>query len=86
MSISIDSASWSSALVNDFHCCRKAHDLNKQSAGLAGNTCSIVNLFLVVHRDQHKAPKPTQKMCLDTPERLEAKLRNSAKEAGAQDT
>ena len=85
MSISIDSASWSSALVNDFHCCRKAHDLNKQSSGLAGNTCSIVNLFLVVHTDQHKAPN-TQKMCLDTPERLEAKLRNSAKEAGAQDT
>src|SRR4051812_21712460 len=79
-------ASLSSSLVNNLHCCRNIQVLNKQSAGLAGKTCSIVNLFLVVHRDQHMPAKPTQNSLLWAPTKELAKMRRSEKEVGAQET
>ena len=79
-------ASLSSFLVNKLHCCRNIQVLNNQSAGLAGKTCSIVNLFLVVHKDQHMAAKPTQNNLLWAPTKELAKARKSAKEVGAQET
>ena len=60
--------------------------LNEQSVGLAGKTCSIVNLFLVVHKDHHIAAKHTQKILLWAPTRLLAKRRRSEKEDGLQAT
>ena len=72
-------ASLSSSLVNNLHCCRNIQVLNKQSAGLAGKTCSIVNLFLVVHKDQHMAAKPTQNNLLWAPTKELAKMRRSEK-------
>ena len=79
-------ASLSSFLVNKLHCCRNIQVLNKQSAGLTGKTCSIVNLFLVVHKDQHMAAKPTQNNLLQAPTKELAKARKSAKEVGAHET
>ena len=66
--------------------CRKAIILNKQSVGLLGKMCSVVNLFLVVQRDQHTTANPTQNILPWAPTRLEAKRRRCEKEAGLQET
>lgn len=58
--------------------------LNKQSAGLLGKTCLIVNLFLVVHETQHIAENPSQNNRLFWPMRLLEIKRRSTKEDGDQ--
>ena len=86
LDIITSNASLSSSLVNNLHCCKNMQVLNKQSAGLTGKTCSMVNLFLVVQRVQHTAANPTQNNLLWAPTRLEARRRRSEKEAGLQQT
>ena len=66
------------------HCCKKATILNRQSEGLLGKTCSIVNLFLVVHKLQHKAAKKTQKILRPCPDRLRDSSNRSLKLWGFQ--
>lgn len=79
-------AARSASLVNNFNYRKNMIILNKQSGGLLGKICSIVNLFLMVHSAQHSAEKPTQKMRLFCPIRLAASGLSSAKEFGAQET
>ena len=76
----------SSVLVNDFHYCGNKQDLYKQSIGLAGNICSMVNLFLVVHKAQQTAARPTQNSCLVTRTKPLARTQSSEKEDGSQET
>lgn len=45
-------------------------NLNKQSEGLLGNKCSIIKLFLVVHKDQPKTEKTIQNTRASWPKRF----------------
>ena len=86
LAMSTSRASRPSSLVNNLHCCNRIQDLKRTSAGLDGKVCSIVNLFLIVQRAQHKAPKPIQNTLLVTPTKTLDRILSSEKDEGFQDT